>query len=253
MPTITIDKRYCGPPNSANGGYVSGLLANSLDGTAEITLRAPPPLERELELLRCADGTVELRNTQGVLATGRKVSLDLVKVPSAGLAKATAAAARTAYADPSTHPLPGCFVCGPGRAVGDGLRIFVGPLAAGVTGEIESVAAPWIPTPDLVDDKGQVSCEFIWAALDCPSGFACQGAGQFQVRGNKPILLGRMAAHIHRCPKPGDQCVIVAWSTGRDGRKLFSSSALLGCNGERLAIAQATWLIVERKIQLGQS
>ena len=29
---------------------------------------------------------------------------------------------------PHEHPLPTCFVCGPARAKGDGLRIFAGPL-----------------------------------------------------------------------------------------------------------------------------
>ena len=40
MPSITIDKRFRGPPNSGNGGYVCGLIADHIDGSAEITLRA---------------------------------------------------------------------------------------------------------------------------------------------------------------------------------------------------------------------
>jgi len=69
--------------------------------------------------------------------------------------------------------------------------------------------------------------------------------------GTEPILLGRMGARIDRRPKPGDRCVVVAWPTGRDGRKVFASSALLGPNGDVLAAARATWFIVERQIQLG--
>jgi hypothetical protein len=69
--------------------------------------------------------------------------------------------------------------------------------------------------------------------------------------GTEPILLGRMAAQIEQRPKPGDRCVVVAWPTGRDGRKLFANSALLGPDGEMFAIAQATWLIVDRQVQLG--
>ena len=70
--------------------------------------------------------------------------------------------------------------------------------------------------------------------------------------GGEAILLGRMAAQINRCPKPGDRCALVAWPTGRDGRKLFANSALLGADREILAIAQATWLIVDRQVLLGQ-
>ena len=250
MPAVTIEKRFCGPPNSANGGYACGLLANAMGGSGEVTLRAPPPLDRRLDLVAAADGTVELQDAQTVLATGRPRALDIGEIPSANLAAAATAAARTVFADPSSHPLPGCFVCGPGRARGDGLRIFVGPLAAR-QGQPEAVASPWTPSADLGGDNGRVGCEFVWAALDCPSGFACQGR-QLGMSGIEPILLGRMAAHIGQCPQPGEECVIVAWPTGRDGRKLFANSALLAHDGKLLAIAQATWLIVGRDVQLGQ-
>ncbi len=45
---VTIDRRFRGPPDSANGGYVCGLLAGFLDTPAEVTLRRPPPIERPL-------------------------------------------------------------------------------------------------------------------------------------------------------------------------------------------------------------
>jgi hypothetical protein len=72
------------------------------------------------------------------------------------------------------------------------------------------------------------------------------------MNGKEPILLGRMAAQIKQCPKPGEKCVIVAWPTGRDGRKLFANSALLAADGKLLAVAQATWVVVGRHVQLGQ-
>ena len=58
MQPITIDRRYRGPPTSANGGYVCGLVANAIGGSGEVTLRAPPPLDQPLEDLRA--GSVEL-------------------------------------------------------------------------------------------------------------------------------------------------------------------------------------------------
>ncbi|MCJ9705122.1 hypothetical protein MOV74_28970, partial [Bradyrhizobium sp. SHOUNA76] len=51
MTPIIIDKRYCGPPNSGNGGYVCGRLARHIPGGAEITLRAPPPLDTPLDAI----------------------------------------------------------------------------------------------------------------------------------------------------------------------------------------------------------
>jgi hypothetical protein len=40
--------------------------------------------------------------------------------------------------------------------------------------------------------------------------------------------------------------------TGRDGRKLFANSALLSSTGETLAVAQTTWIVVDRRVQLGE-
>jgi hypothetical protein len=47
--------------------------------------------------------------------------------------------------------------------------------------------------------------------------------------------------------------VIVAWPTGRDGRKLYAESALLGPDGNVLAVARTTWLTVDRDMQLGKN
>lgn len=251
MPSITIDKRFCGPPNSANGGYVCGLLANAIRGSGEVTLRAPPPLGRPIELRQSGDGTAELRDGPTLLGTARPAHLDLGEIPAASFAEAEDATRRTPYNE-SNHNLPSCFVCGPARGVGDGLRIFVGPLAAGSSRTIEAVAVSWIPDADLAGDDGRVASEFVWAALDCPTGFACVGARELGMSGNEPILLGRMSAQINGRPKPGDRCILIAWPTGRDGRKLFARSALLGSEGELLAVAQATWLLVDRQVQLGQ-
>ena len=69
--------------------------------------------------------------------------------------------------------------------------------------------------------------------------------------GAEPVLLGRMSARIERRPYPGDRCIIVAWPVARDGRKLLANSALLSSQGKILAVAQATWLVVDRQVQLG--
>jgi hypothetical protein len=128
MPSIAIDRRFRGPPTSANGGYACGLVANAIGGSGEVTLRAPPPLDQPLEIVQGADGSVELRNAQALLATGRPARVDVAEIPGASFLEAEAAASRSLYSDERNHNLPGCFVCGPERAPEDGLRIFVGPL-----------------------------------------------------------------------------------------------------------------------------
>jgi len=83
MQSITIDRRYRGP-GVANGGYVCGLVASAMGGSGEVTLRAPPPLSQPLKVVRRADGSVELRNAQALLATGRLARSDIAEIPAAG-------------------------------------------------------------------------------------------------------------------------------------------------------------------------
>jgi len=249
MRSVVIENRFCGPPKSANGGYVCGLLAAHIDGDAEITLLAPPPLGQKLDIVAGEHG-VELRKEATTLARGRGVHIDVPEIPIVTFDAAEDAVRRSPY-DASRHPLPMCFVCGPARVEGDGLRIIPRPLRPGPDGKIGSFAAPFVPFSNLASEDGAVAGEFVWAALDCPTGFAGAGAQHLGMTGAETILLGRMRARIARRPSPGDRCTIVAWPTGRDGRKLFANSALLSANGELLAFAQATWLLVDRKVQLG--
>jgi hypothetical protein len=251
MTSIIIDKRFCGPPNSGNGGYVCGLLARHIEGSAEITLRAPPPLGRPLEILAAAEGGVELRENGTLLATGRAAPLDVSEIPAVTFPEAEDAARTTPYVE-SNHPLPTCFVCGPARAHGDGLRIIPGPLPRPGDKRPVTLASSWIPYSNLAGSDGLVASEFVWAALDCPTGFASGAARHLGLKGDESILLGRMGARIDKRPHPGERCVIVAWPTGRDGRKLFADAALLGPGEELFAVSRAIWLLVDRAIQLGK-
>jgi hypothetical protein len=47
---IVIARRFRGPPQSGNGGYVAGMLAQSLGGPATVRPKAPPPLETRLRI-----------------------------------------------------------------------------------------------------------------------------------------------------------------------------------------------------------
>ena len=249
MKFVAIEKRFCGPPKSANGGYACGLLAAYIGGNAEITLLAPPPLGEPLGIVAGEHG-VELRKQEEVLARGRRASLDVPEFPLASFCEAHDAIRRSPY-DESRHPLPTCFVCGPQRTESDGLRIIPSPLPARADDKTGTVAAPWVPAANLAGEDGTVAGEFIWAALDCPTGFAAAGAQHLGMTGAEAMLLGRMSARIEIRPYPGDRCIVVAWPTGRDGRKLFANSALLSSEGNLLAVAQTTWLVVDRRVQLG--
>ncbi len=78
---MLIAARFCGPPDSANGGYCAGLLAGALDGSVEVTLRQPPPLERPLRL-QVEHDRAFLRDDTQLVAEARRAPLDLaVPVP----------------------------------------------------------------------------------------------------------------------------------------------------------------------------
>ena len=111
----------------------------------------------------------------------------------------------------SGHPFAGCFVCGPERSAGDGLRIFPGAVV-----EKNVVAAPWEPDTSVCDAAGTVQPEIVWAALDCPSWF---GIFTFEP-GAKYALLRQLSVRILRRPQERERCVVIGWASGRDGRKL---------------------------------
>jgi hypothetical protein len=250
MNHLVIEKRFCGPPKSGNGGYVCGLLAAHIDGSAEVTLLAPPPLGQRLNVLSREHG-VELRKDGTTLAIARAVHIDVPEIPIVDFCEAQDAVRRSRY-DQSRHPLPMCFVCGPARMDGDGLRIIPAAVPSCPDHKMGTLVAPWAPYANLASEDGTIAGEFIWAALDCPTGFAAVGARHLGMTGDETILLGRMSARIERRPRPGDRCIIVAWPTGRDGRKLLANSALLNSEGDILAVARAIWLVVDRRVQLGE-
>lgn len=251
MTSIIIDKRFCGPPNSGNGGYVCGRLARHIGGGAEVTLRAPPPLDRMLDVAATDAGMFELRDGATVVATGRSASVELARLEKASFDDAHAAELATPIR-PHEHPLPTCFVCGPARAAGDGLRISAGPLARHCSKGAPVLAATWIPDASLSADDGLVAPEFVWSALDCPTGYAVsydEESGGFDAT---PMLLGQMSVRIEMRPRPEERCVITAWQAGRDGRRRVAEAAAYGEAGTLLAVARATWIAVERKVQLGR-
>ena len=230
MSEVRIERRFRGPAQSGNGGYTCGLLAAQIEGPAEVTLRVPPPLERKLERRPDGEGGAELLDGEAVVASARPVRLAGSVRGPVTVDEAERASQRYTWAD--RHPYPGCFVCGPERRPGDGLRIFPGP----VDGR-ELHACTWRPAADLGDAEGNVRPEFVWAALDCPTGIVTE---RFADLGT--VILGRLAAEQSGTVPTGQTYVLTAWTEGREGRKLDTGSALFTAGGELLAHARARWI-----------
>jgi hypothetical protein len=237
---VVISSRFCGPPSSANGGWVAGILAGRLgEGAAEVRLSAPPPLETELTV-EVADGTATLRDGATLLATARSASLDL-EVPAAIGPDEALAATAAAPAD-LDHPFRTCFGCGVLRHPGDALRHRCGP----VPGRDGLVACPMTTDPALPHDAdGALLGEVVWAALDCPSAAAVVPSG------SAPHVLGTMVARIDRPILAGEPHVCIAWPLSIDGRKRRGASAILDADGRVCALASALWISLDPAPALG--
>ena len=121
MNSLVIPARFCGPTGMGNGGYVCGRLAAYLDGPAEVTLRRPTPLDRPLSVVDAQD-RVLLMDGDSVLAEARPASPAVEEAQRASRHQAVTAAGVPSIPN-ARHPLPQCFVCGPGRGPADGMHI----------------------------------------------------------------------------------------------------------------------------------
>lgn len=230
MTTLRIPRQFRGPPESGNGGYTCGLLARSLGGTVEVTLRAPPPLDEPLELVE--GERLELKQGPTTIASAEAHGLELDTPPAISFEEATDCATR--YAGHERHFFPECFTCGPGRTEDDGLRIFSGA----VEGAEGRVAAPWIPHDAMADPSGRIPTEIVWAALDCP--------GYFAAALGEPAVLGRMTAGPVAPVEAGEHLVVIGWSIGRSGRKRTAGTALYDETGTLRGCALQTWISLAR-------
>ena len=239
--TITIAHGFNGPRLSGNGGYVGGVLAGRFtqvfggDGAVEITLRAPIPIETPLQVTR-DDGALLLRDGETLLSEARAGSVDHLKPPPPP---------PTDWADvmrrgedggsPPDSDFGDCIVCGRGRAVGDGLRVFGthGP------GPGRSLSC-YVPHAVHADSEGRIKPEFLWGTLDCPGAWAAQDPDDW-----RPALTGRMTAKVLDRPKVGERCAVVGWRIGAEGRKLYSGTALYTESGRLCAIGHCTWILLK--------
>lgn len=209
--------RFNGPPGSANGGIACGRLASYVGAAAvEVTLRRPPPLDVDLRV-DASGGTARLYDGAALVAEAVPSTVELEVPPPVPLERAREV--EPTYAGLVSHPFPTCFSCGTERTDGLGLR-------PGIVGEGRA-ACTWTPaTADPVT---------VWAALDCPGGWASDLPG-------RPMVLGRMALQQPGRLVPGEPHVVSAWTVGVDGRKTHTGTALHDPDGALVAVARATWI-----------
>lgn len=223
MVALRIDPKYRGPARSGNGGWTSGAFAAGIRANGslpvEVTLRMPPPLSTDLNIVASQDCWQLLDDNvliaQARLCEARPSATDFV-------AFEVARDAGSHFPGLNHHPFPTCFTCGTARE--DGLRIFPGPVGEG------RVAAVW--TPETDDEPT------LWAALDCAGAWA----SDLEDRG---LVLGQMTAYVDVLPRVGEPLVVVGEARGTQGRKVYSSTSLFTTSGELVGAAEQIWIAID--------
>lgn len=241
--SFRIDEQYQGFPGVALGGITGGRLADRVGAEAAVSFHRPIRTGTDLAVVE-GDDSAELRDGGELAASASETTVDL-EVPDA-VSYAAAEAAAQSYLGHHEHPYPACFTCGTGRAEGDGLRLFAGPVGPG-----PRLAAPWTPHPNHADADGVVPLEYVWAAVDCPSIWAVMEAAPPDTP--EHVVTGRLAVKVVAPPQSGEPHVVMAWPLGRESGTWPAAAAVVDADGEVCAVAEHTLVVTDWGVPLGLS
>ena len=232
--TVTIDAQFNGPPGSGHGGYVSGAFADLVAGSAEVTLRSPPPLDQAMAVTRDGDRAF-IHHGDTLVGEVRPAALTL-EVPDCPDPAAVKGAVNR-FNEFKKDDFHRCFACGAGRAEGDVLRLLPGPVEGS-----DVVAAHWVPHHSFADADGCVPARIMWSALDCPGVWSI-------IRDSGVImLLGRLTAQVDTDLVAGTSCTVIGWPIEQAGRKALAGTAIYDDTGAVRGFAQAVWIDIGKRV-----
>jgi len=235
MSEIIVPRQFRGPPVTANGGYICGILSNAVGGRGSAMLRSGVPLDVAVTLSPSEDGGVVLTNAEGLpLGSAKPAADDTIPMPPAppSVEDAKRSAAASRFAQNSLHR--GCFSCCIEREDGEGLGVHVGQIEGAEAGVC---AGTWTPHANFANADGTIPDEITWAALDCSGSMA------WWMKTDTPVgLLGSMAGEVLVKPRAGETYVVVAWADKVEGRKHFAGIALFDADGQVMARSGQIWI-----------
>lgn len=237
MDALTVDARFDGIPGFTLGGWVAGQVASLVGDEAEVRLLRPFRSGRPLALQRTEEGARALSEGEAV-AEGRPWS-GTVEPPSGPM---LAEVLRVAERSPREHPFPTCYCCGPGRAEGEGLRIFPTPIAGGL------LAAPWTPHALHCDSRGHATVETLWSASDCPALWALMHAEP--PGSSRCVVSGTLRLRTHAPVVSGEAHLVLSWKIGESGRRVEAGVAFLAANGAVRAVGMQVAVLAPKGVPL---
>ena len=235
---VVIDRRFRGPPDSANGGYACGMLAAHLEpGPAVRGDPAGAPAARpRRSRSRRANRAARAAGRRHAGGRGpRRPSARASRSPSpVGLEDAERA--REGSPMQTGPPLSECFVCGPDRAP---RRRALRHLRAGARTRGRAGRGTVRDRRDDGRRRRQPSPRARLVGARLPQRDRRDARA-------RPGDQRARAAHRPDPPTPSRPATTTSrsgWPTGRDGRKCFSATAIARPRGgETLAVAKATWI-----------
>ena len=199
-------------------GTRAGSSPGARAGPAVVSLKAPPPLDRPLEVER----STTVSSCATASSRGRGPAREVDSIRPAGCVRRGCAAEGGPFWTPRTS-VPECFVCGPLRDAGDGLRIFVGPVDGRATVRAPPSAA-WTPPTIARRRRRRDARGARLGGARLPHERS--GRQRPDAPGFLPIVLARLAVRIDAPVICGEPHVVMAWKLGVDGRKRESAAAL---------------------------
>lgn len=224
------------------GGYTAGLLSREIGPAVEVAFRRPVPVDTRLELDR-GDDAVTLARDGVILAEGRRVSLDVGPIPAVDPDQAGLATREHLGRD--RHLFPTCFCCGPANSEEEGLRVLIGRMPGN-----SALAGVWTAPPAFAASDGTMPPEITLAAIDCPGIWALIAAAPVETP--EHVVTGTLAAEMARPLRAGERYIVIAWTLGREGRRLNAGTAIVDADGTPLVIARHTLVATETGVPLAR-
>ena len=233
-PTIRVPAAREGPVGSGNGGWAAACLAALSADPLSIGIRAPIPLDVELDVV-VVSGGLDVVDGSEIILEGRQWEPDYADTAPVSIEAAIEARNRFAWSG-DTHPAPQCFSCGTQPT---SMNVQAGQLDDG------RFATDWTVPQWSIRSDGSVDDGALWAAIDCTAAWFACGEGDHR----RTAFTVQFACEVIEPLVGGETYALVGWAgdwgQDWDGRKRSAASAAFDRNGRCVARSRSFWVALD--------